>query len=243
MRTNEGCSAALRASCPLAEASSPGRSERNDGDVAGVGFFGVGFEGVGDRGQGVALAVGVPGGVGGWAHQLGEFFHSPRGAAAAFDAARAAGGEQPRAAADGGQHAQPIATDHAAAFVGDGVGGRLELDAAMDERAQPHQLIAVVFVLLQPCEFVKGMVLGGDLADGGEKLFVAAIGGGAGVDARHEFENGHGGLRHVGSAASSTHNIATGATISARSVGLSSVPACSLACGASEITWPVGGDG
>ena len=178
---------------PLAERARLRRAEqRNDGHLAGVRFFGVRFERIGDRRQGVALPVGVPGGLGGGAHQLGQLFHPPRRAAAAFDVARAAGGQQSRVPADRRQHAEPIATDHAAAFVGHRVRGRRELDAAMHERAEPDQLVAVAFVLPQSVQLVERVILGRQLADGREELLVAAIGGRAGVGARGDFENRHG---------------------------------------------------
>ena len=117
--------------------------ERQHRDVPGVRFFGMCFERLGDRRQGVALAVGILGRLGGGTYEFGELFHPSRRAAAAFDAARTAGGQQRASCRPSGEHAEPIATDHAAAFVGDGVRGRRELDVAMHQRAESHQFVVV----------------------------------------------------------------------------------------------------
>ena len=125
IKTKEGFSSrAWTSPARCSELAGDGSCEGQDGDVSGVRFFGVGFEGFGDGRQGVALAVGVPGGLADRADQLRQLFHSPGGTAAAFDVARAARSEQAAMATSCRQHAESIATDHAATFVGDGVGRR-----------------------------------------------------------------------------------------------------------------------
>ena len=136
MRTNVG-GFALAERC-LASSSAPlgVPQHRQDGDLSGVRLFGVGFERFGRRrgARRFDRRRSRP------ARRAGGLARPDVRAAGPrrYDARRGSCRWWPAvgSATQFGEHAEAIAADHTATFVGDGVGRRLQVDVAMDERAE-----------------------------------------------------------------------------------------------------------